>query len=401
MAFINYRKIKQLVDTTGYEATSIALRESLDKKELRADDFSIRDLAEAFMGREWVDNLRPKSGRYVSPAELREAAGDAVTFYQFSNITGQLFFTMVKEAYETEDMVFSKIVPTKSSKIQGMERIPAISEVGDEFTVLAETDLYPNFGVNEDFQDVAAKQKRGGIVPVTKEAIFGDLTGQLQARCQTVGKYLAINKEKRIIDAFVDENAGAVSAVLGGHRYFWKGTSYATHQTSTPWVNAKTSNALLDWTNVEAAWLMGNAILDPYTSEPIPFRPKQIVVTQQLYMTAWRVLQATNVQLHVGGYPVTGNVYDTHSPSPLGQMGPGLQIVTSQLLATRTTTDTDWWLGDIGGVVNYFENWGITPEEAPPQSQEAFGRDIVAQFKASEKGVAAVIDPRKVVESRA
>lgn len=395
---VNCRELKQQVTSLTAPVAARHLVDALESKQLKTSDFSIRELAEAFMGREWVDSMQPKSGRYV---DVQEATGDVVAYHQLSHITGQIFFTEIKDAYETEDLIFSKIVPTIASKIQDMEKLAGISEVGDEFTVLGEGDLYPNFGVSEDWVEIAAKQKRGGIVPVTKEAIFGDLTGKLQERCRSIGKYLAINKEKRIIDAFVDENAGAVSAALGGHRYHWKGTSYATHQTATPWINVKTSNALVDHTDIENAWLIGTAILDPYTGEPTPFRPKHLVVTQQNYMTALRILRATNVQTHAGGYATSGNLIDTHAPSPVNDVLPGLIPVTSALLATRTATDTDWWLGDIARVVHYYSNWDVTPEEAPPQNREQFTRDIVFQVKASEKGVASVVEPRAVVESRA
>ena len=143
------------------------------------------------------------------------------------------------------------------------------------------------------------------------------------------------------------------------------------------------------------------AILDPYTGEPIPFRPKHVVVTQQNYMTLLRILRATNVQTHAGGYATSGSLIDTHAPSPVAEVLPGLLPITSALLETRMTTDTDWYLGDIAGTVHYYENWAITPEEAPPNSAEAFERDVVAQFKASEKGVPNAVDPRKSVESRA
>ena len=65
--------------------------------------------------------------------------------------------------------------------------------------------------------------------------------------------------------AFFVVNGGAKSAALGGHRYHWKGTSYGTYQTTTPWVNVATSAGLVDWTDVEAAWLLLAQMVDPYT----------------------------------------------------------------------------------------------------------------------------------------
>lgn len=398
---INAREIKRQVELSGPAKTQQFLAELLEQKKVRPDDFSIRELAEGFMGREWVDNLNPKSGRFYEPAELMEANGAAVAYHQFSNITGQIFFTAVQESYGLEDLPFSKIIPTKPSQIQDMEKVAGISEVGDEFTVVGEGELYPDFGVSEDYVEVAAKQKRGGVVKVTKEAVFGDLTGKLLERCKGIGSYLAVNKEKRLIDCVIDENGGAVSAAIGGHRYHWKGTTYATYQTTTPWDNVTASAALVDWTDINEAWQTLIGITDPYTGEPIPQKPKHLVVTPQNLMTAYRILTATNTQLHAGGYAVTGNLNDTHAPSPLDKVVPGLQIVYSQLLAARAATDTDWWFGDLAKAFAYFENWGITPEEAPPNSKEAFDRDVIHMFKVSEKGCACTLNPRYVTECRA
>jgi len=45
------------------------------------------------------------------------------------------------------------------------------------------------------------------------------------------------------------------------------------------------------------------------------------------------------------------------------------------------------------------ENWPITVTQAPQNSEAEFNQDIVAQFKASERGAAAVINPRYIVKA--
>lgn len=301
-----------------------------------------------------------------------------------------------------EKMPFSDLIPTKPTEILDMEKIPGISEVGDEFSVIGEGSEYPNFGVVEDYHEIAAKEKRGGIVPVTKEAIFGDKTKQLLPRCRNLGAFLKLNKEKRLIDAAIDENAGARSAALGGHRYFWKGTSYASYQSTTPWVNIRASNGLVDETDLEQAWLRLVQITDPYTGEPIIQQATHIIVTPQNVMTAYRILKSIQVAMHAGGYPLTGNPVETVSPSGLPAIGlQGLQVLSSQLLAARAATDTDWWLGSPAKAFAYYSAWDVTTEEAPPNSRESFTRDIVFQFRASEMGVAATEDPRYMVENQA
>lgn len=391
---INYGELVSLVESQGHVTACEHLAEALEEKRLRPQDFSIRELAEAFMGREWVDNLHPRRGRHV---RLLESDSSAVAYSAFSNITGQIFFSMVKQAYENEEFVFSKVIPSKPSEIQDTEKIPGISGIGDEAETIQEGEPYPLVGVSEDYIEIAAKQKRGKIVPVTKEAVFGDRTGFLLERCNKVGYWLGVNKEKRLIDCLIDENGGAKSIALGGHRYHWKGTSYATYQATTPWINIKTSNALVDWTDVENAELLLSDMIDPYTGEPIMIRATHIVVTPQNLHTARRIIGATNVQLHSGGYATSGNLVDTHAPNTLDSY----QILSSRLLKARAATDTDWWFGAPASAVAYFHNWEIQTAEAPPGSPDEFLRDIVMQFKASEKGTAATMEPRVIVENQA
>lgn len=392
---INYGELRRLVESKGGNATVRHLAEALEQGHLRPTDFSIRELAESMLGREWVANLNPKSGRFVSLQEAADAS--AVHFSHFSNITGQIFFSMVKEAYENEEFVFSKVVPTKPSDIADVEKIPGITQIGDEASIVNEGEEYPNVGVGEDYIEIAAKRKRGFIVPVTKEAIRFDRTGVLLERCSKGGYWLGLNKEKRVIDCIIDENTGAASIVTGGHRYHWKGTSYATYQTSTPWDNVTASAGLTDWTDVSEAWLTLAGMTDPYTGEPILIQPDTLIVTSARAWIANRIVSATEVR---GGDITTGSGVQTIGANPVKNSIGNLRVLTSRLLTARAATDTDWWLGNPSKAFAYFSNWDIAPEEAGANSEAAFTRDIVARYKISEMGCAATLEPRLMTECR-
>jgi hypothetical protein len=45
------------------------------------------------------------------------------------------------------------------------------------------------------------------------------------------------------------------------------------------------------------------------------------------------------------------------------------------------------------------ENWPITVTQSPANSEADFAQDIVLRFKASERGAAAVINPRYVIKN--
>jgi hypothetical protein len=58
-----------------------------------------------------------------------------------------------------------------------------------------------------------------------------------------------------------------------------------------------------------------------------------------------------------------------------------------------------WFIGDFQKAFAYMENWPITVAQSPVGSEAEFNQDIVVRFKASERGAAAVINPRYVVKS--
>ena len=58
-----------------------------------------------------------------------------------------------------------------------------------------------------------------------------------------------------------------------------------------------------------------------------------------------------------------------------------------------------WFVGDFRRAFAYMENWPIAITQAPVGSEAEFNNDIVLRFKASERGAAAVLNPRYVVRS--
>jgi hypothetical protein len=55
----------------------------------------------------------------------------------------------------------------------------------------------------------------------------------------------------------------------------------------------------------------------------------------------------------------------------------------------------DWWfIGDPKKAFWYMENWPLTVVQAPANNIKEFEQDIVLRWKASERGVPWVADPR-------
>lgn len=377
---INYRELSHRFQLDGAQKTVKHLREAIQDKHLAPEDFSVKELAESLVedGREWVRNMDPrKSGGFMTIQEE-----SAVNTTAFSNVIGQLIYSKILDAYENEQFVFTAMVPNISTKLDG-EKIPGLSRIGDEAEIVEESQQYPTAGFGEDYIETPRGVKRGLIVPVTKEAIFFDRTGIILKNAGEVGEFLGLNKEKRLIDCYIDENSTA-------HRYKWKGTSYASYQATSPWINLKSSNQLVDWTDLDAAEQLFNNMVDPHTGEPIMLTAMQLTCTPQLRPTAMRVLNATEVR------ETTNTNTVTIGPTPVQT---NYQVVSSRLLAARMATDTSWFLGDIAKTIAYMEQWPLTVAQAPVNSEAEFQRDIVAQFKASERGAAVVMNPRYTVKS--
>jgi hypothetical protein len=113
---------------------------------------------------------------------------------------------------------------------------------------------------------------------------------------------------------------------------------------------------------------------------------------------AHRVFNAVEIEYLAASAPTT-----TRAANPLGNY----QVLESRLAYRRVLASgvsavdaKKWWfLGDFRKAFAYMENWPITVTQAPMNSEAEFNQDIVVRFKASERGAAAVINPRYVVKS--
>jgi hypothetical protein len=382
---IKYRELKRRYDLDGPAKTTAHLSESLKRRQLHPEDFSLRDLAEGLVpdGHHWVRSLDPKSGAGVNLLE----AGDGVDVTAFLNITGQLIYSKIMDAYTQEAFVVSKLVDTVPTRLDG-EKIPGIARVADNVGEVHPGMPYPNLGFGEDYIETPSTSKHGFIVPVTKEAIFFDRTNLVLSRAAEVGEILGLNKEKRLIDLVIGVT----------NNYKWLGTTYNTYQTSAPWINVKTGNELVDWTDVDAAEQLFADILDPNTGEPVLVSANTVLVMPAFRHAAHRVFNATEI-----AYTGSGAATATTAANPLGNY----RVEESRLAYRRIIASGEpaanakkwWFIGDFKKAFAYMENWPITVSQSTSNSEADFQSDVVVRFKASERGAAAVLNPRFVVKN--
>jgi hypothetical protein len=383
---IKYRELKRMYETNGAEKTVQHLQEALRTGDLKPEDFSIRELAEATLSPERVRQMDPRQGGVC----LLEA-GDGVDVSAFSNISGQVVQAKVLDAYSQDAFVLSKLVDTIPTRLDG-ERIPGIGRVSDEVSEVRPGMPYPSLGFAEDYIDTPQTTKRGFIVPVTKEAVFFDRTHLILQRAAEVGEVLGLNKEKRLLDLLLGVT----------NNYTWKGSLYNTYSSTGTgtapdgnWINQMTAE-LIDWTDVDAAEQLFADVLDPNTGEPVLMQATTVLVMPAYRHAAHRIFNAAEINYTSGATTAV-------AANPLGNY----TVVESRLAYRRllaagqnAAAAKKWWfIGDFRRAFAYMENWPITVTQSPLGGEAEFSQDIVVRFKASERGAAAVINPRYAVKS--
>lgn len=386
---MNYRELVSLYEGRDAEDANDLLARLLKGKHVRADHVDLGRLFEECCGRS--NYLDCKSGYDRTMRFLKENQG-AVTTAHFQNIQGQIAYSMIMDAYEMEEGVFTKLIPEVMTSFLDGEKIAGVTEIGDEVAVRPEGRPYTLAGVSEDWIFTPPVVDRGFIVPVTWEVLFADRTGVLQDRLRAAGKWGARNREKRAIDAVIDENTVS-------HRYNWRGTVIATYGNNTgshTWDNLEASNALVDWTDVNAVEQLANAVTDPFTGEVADFELRHLIVTKQLEQTARRIVRQGSIAYTTPGYATSGNVSQHLGDNPYANK---YEVVTTKLLASRLATDTDWFVGDVTKAVKCMVVEKPTTQEAPPNTADDFHRRIVNQYRYNDRLQYVVVQPRALFKS--
>lgn len=358
------------------------VQEGFHRGHLKLSDISIRGLFEALVpdGREAVRLLEP--GRPVGLFET-----DAVKTGDFTNILLHALSGEVLRIHDNVDLIWSGITTTVNTNLE-RERIPGIGGLGDAAELVNESDPYPIVGEAAEYVDTPITQKRGFIVPITKEAIFFDRTNLVQARAQQAAEWMAINKEKRVISV----------AVGATNNWNYNGTAYNTYQTgggSELFDNTVTSNAFVSWKNIRAADRKFADLTDPITGEPIQIGNSRVIVCDpEIAMDVRRVVGATEIREQQSSDP-DSRTNITLSANPVS----GISVLVSPHVGDLAADANEWFYGDPMRAFRYFQNWGITTDTAGRGSSLDFHNDIVVQYKVSERAVAGVENPRYMMKN--
>lgn len=396
---INGASIRGIWESVGPEECLERLGALLLSRRVNANDFSLREIAEAFCGPEWVRRLSPRNTSRYAHLSLREA-GEGVDVTAFSNITGQIVYSEIHQGWDQAGLIGDQLFTTRPTAFDG-EKIPGVGLISKEGADIRPGMPYPEAGLSEHYWETPSTTKQGEIVSVTKEAVYFDRTALVTERARGVGKRLRYRKEKKQLAVY----AGITVTLDGGanfngNNHKWNGTSYNTYATTTNaiGINSKASTPLTDWEDINVAEQLFNELTDPDTGNPIEVMPNTLVVMPARLYVAKRIQTATSVRSTTPGYATSGSPVVTESDNPVTIS----KVLTSKLLrklivdsGVSAANADDWWFyGDPKQAFLYLENWPLTVVQAPPNSTAEFERDIVDRWKASERGTPYSKDPR-------
>lgn len=388
-----YDLFSSITTKEARKATGDRVINLIKEGKIKVKDLSIFDIARATLGDSVMMKMQGMDAENVALG-LRESV-DPVNLTQFSDITQLVVLEGAMEAYQSPDYIGDKLVKAEASR-RDIVRKPGLALIDDDALVVPEGEEYPTVKFGQDFQDLPQSQKRGLKIGITREAIFFDETGDILSRAAGIGERIGTNKEKRILRTFLGLT----------NNYNRNGVARNTYVISAdPRINKISGNPLTDWHSVDNANQLFTGMTDDRSrslvGEPIQVTPDTMVVSKYKLMTAMQIMQATMVRK-----ASNAAVDQTYSANPLNMLP--LSVMTSVWL--------DWLLVNEGGVsiANAKEYWTIgQPKKAftyrtlfpfqmlaaPSNATAEFERDVLVEYRGSERGVCYVEAPWYVAQS--
>lgn len=407
------RRIKELATEHGFEN---AVRSAIDLvKAGKVDerDLGLRSLAQGFLGDEWEHKLQLHQERALE-------AADAISASAFAAISGNQLIERVREGYRMAPSIGDQIattIPVTNGNLT-TQKEPWLSNVRLKTSaeLLTQEGIeFPDTEFSKSYVLYAAPEKRGHKVRVTFEMIYADRTRQANESAMSVGEMLKLDKEKRILRAFLGTSGGArFTYSFDGGTEASSNTYIEDSTTGTlgKWENQLDSTPLVSWVDINAVEQKFAKMRDPVTNEPIDIDAKQIFVMPSRVHLARSILNAELFRL--GSYAVTAgsgnNNVMTQASNPLMNY----ELLTSkhaQKIAALNETFTDqananaatitvaqaedlWLMGDFKRAFYYREVHPLDVRMLPPGNPDEINKDIFLAVRAKEYGVAGVWDPR-------
>ena len=351
---MNLKQTKKMYESSG----------SNDK--LRTENFTKR-LIERF------DD--PKSDLTIDDISIK-VFHEVVSSAQFPIVMGTLLSKLMIETYTNAARV-GDLLTTKFKSNIADENIPGAT-LKSSVAEVKELENYKHTGDIQEKYVTVSHKKYGEILDISEEALKFDRTGLILMTARGYAEKIANLREKLIINAIQD--------VAGYYAWYPSGTRAAMYSTGTTdphFTSNQITNALADYTDIDAAKLLFGLVTDD-EGDTISVMPKTLLVPIALGTTAKRLVGNTVM-------PGGGNA----------EMNPfhgAYNVIESAYLDAQSAII--WYLGDFKKQFLWKE---VTPLQVltrkDKNNEAAWNNDIAASFKIRFDGQCRARDYRYVVKS--
>ncbi len=384
-------RVKGLIESLGAEGFFHKLCTLLNEKQLSVDDFSYYELADACDVLPALRRMREGMSPSLPVTALLRESHPGVNASLFQVVTGELIGRKVIEGYEDKTgFIGDKLVQMMSSrlrnaKIAGFRALSGPAEVH-------EGHCYEESTFGEKY--VTTKEsKQGRILSINEELIAFDQTGEINRRALALGFYLRQERERTIVRAVTDADAGT-----GQYVYRPDGVGealYATDGSNRNWIGAGNTTSpdftdvlpLSDWTDIDVALnYRATEVKDDRidgTTRPIMAPVKQLLVPERLRGTARSIVQSTEIT-------VTNDDQETKFANPVQNL---VEVLSSPFIDEQGGAALlDWYIGDFRRQFVWTEIWPVQTFLQRSDSEAAFDRDVVLRVKVRYFGGVSAVD---------
>lgn len=187
------------------------LQNLLESKELKPDDFSIRQLWEACVGptAQTLPTLAARQRVYVSEIDqLGDNLSEAdLGINLFQTVTGAVIARRVMDAYDQTAGIGDQLVTIERSSVRN-ERIPGFTALQGPKEV-KEGSPYEEQAWRQVCQH--SREQEGPLAVDTEEAVHFDQTNELLRRAARLGEATRMEREKTIVRGVADADYNATN----------------------------------------------------------------------------------------------------------------------------------------------------------------------------------------------
>lgn len=375
--------------------TALKLESLLKEKKITPEDLKFNQLAEDLIP--GYQDLRT--------ADAKDLAF-AVSSSQFPTISKVAINSAIMDSYDLHQEGLDVLVEDLDATRTNEEYIAGFTDPeGPELRPETQSYMETNFAE----RDVTIKMADfGRTISVSREAIFNDRTNQLLANARSFGEKGGQHRAKMIVQTLeVYPRTAFKEATSAANAFIYKGTAVqyanfynATNHTAIDGrtnINLKTTNALADYTKVDAALDLFVDMKTP-AGDDLAVMPKVVVVHEKGLSLAWQIFNA-DTYWKVGGGDTTIGVQTYMGINPAGPRGfrPRFLVIGTRYLSAVDT----WYIGDPAKSMKWLWVWRPSTASLAASADKVFYNNIVVSYKFSYHGGCGHTDYSYMVKSTA